>query len=208
MGWPGLVTQPPKLLPPCLCACCYSTSSVCSCTHSFFLAPVSMLVSPTAEFQPVESAVPQFQCREREERTWITCSHPLPIFAIPFGRYIFAVSVSLSHCCWSPSSNTSFLKHLQWLIKSWNIQDFFGGGLVGKGNWAGSSLWQVGFSCHGTVNPGPLHWKVDFQPLDQKVPEMSEIALYYPPLSGPTAFYSFLLFLQGRIYIKMLDMFM
>ena len=145
---------------------------------------------------------------QREERTWITCSHPLSVFAIPFGRYLFAESVSPSYCCWSPSSNTSFLKYLQWLIKSWNIRDFFlERGVGGKGSWAGSSLWQVGFSCHGAINPGPLHWKVDSQPLDQKVPEMSEITLYYPPPSGPTAFYSFLLFLQGRIYMKMLDMF-
>ena len=125
IDWQGSVMQIPILLPSYFCRSCSSTFSFSFCTHPFLLAPTSIPVSPTAGFQ---SAHPSFRV-EREERMWITCLRPLTIFAIAFGRYLFAIPVSPSQCCWVKLLKhrldhiASFLKHLQWPEKNWNIQD-------------------------------------------------------------------------------------
>lgn len=125
MGLASLVTQLPNLLPSRLCGCCCSTSSLCSCTRSFFLAPAS---SPTAGFQPVESAVPQFQRRENVNN----------LFTSP--AYFCNTFWQVSLCCVGLSLTlllVTFLKHI--LPKTFTVADrklkhprifFFG---VGRG---------------------------------------------------------------------------
>lgn len=192
MGWPGLVCPATQVTSSCLCACCYSPPP-CVPAHLVFLAPSITITTPTAEFSCGISCA-QFQCREENVNSLFTSS---AYFCNAFWQvYLCCNGLSFSTCCWY------FLKHI--LPKTFTVADkklkqfkFFGGGWWEEGTTGNWSLhcgrWAL--VAMGQFNPGPLHWKVDFQPLDQKVPEMSEIALM-PPYLDPLLFYSFSFFFR------------
>lgn len=120
--------QLPILPPSYLCGSCSPTSSFCPCTHPYFLTPAPIPASPTAWFQPVESALPQFQSRERGENVnnlFTSSAHFCNNFwqaslcheSLSFTLLLVTfLKHRLDHI-------TPLRKHLQWPIESWNVQD-------------------------------------------------------------------------------------